>query len=161
MGQGNAPITLFSCKWWYGGWDHLKKQGRENFLINLDLFWVKFCETLHERKFSKLSDCMTWLFKANDIKILIDWEKIFRPYGESPVTKCTPRSGTPFSAFFQSYRQPRQKFWDEYACYPPKSIRRHPTNHFKPYLRSLSPLVWFLQDFELMSATFRNPVFAI
>ena len=51
--------------------------------------------------------------------------------------KRPQHSRTTFSAFFQSYRHPRQKFWLELACYFPKSIRRRPSNHFKPDLRSL------------------------
>ena len=67
-----------------------QKSKTEKIFQKMALFWVKIYKTLHERNSSKLSDCMTRLFKANHIKISIDWEKIFRPYGETPVTKYTP-----------------------------------------------------------------------
>ena len=38
VGKGNAPIT-FSCKSLHDDCDHFNKRGRENFSINLALFW--------------------------------------------------------------------------------------------------------------------------
>ena len=59
--------------------------GRENFSINIALFG------LHERKFSKPNNCRTGFLKTHYIKWdQIYWDKISKPYGESPVTKCTP-----------------------------------------------------------------------
>ena len=61
-----------------------------------------------------------------------------------------------FSSFYIK-NHPEEKIWNGFACYPTKSLRGQPSKFFKPYLRSLSPLVWFLQDFEEMSVTFKTP----
>ena len=74
-----------------------QKSKAEKFFLKMALFWIKTYKTLHRRNSSKPSDCMMRLYKANHIKISLDWEKIFRFYGESPVTKCTPDSTFPES----------------------------------------------------------------
>ena len=70
------------------------------------------------------------------------------------------QKGAIFGNFSSVYtkNRPAEKICNGFACYPSKSLRGQPRNHFKQNLRSLSPFVRFLQDFET-SATLRNPLF--
>ena len=49
---------------------------------------------------------------------------------------------TLFSAVFQSYSRLGHEVWTSLACYPSKSLRGQASDHFKPYLRSLSKSTW-------------------
>ena len=50
-----------------------------------------------------------------------------------------------FSSFYIK-NHPEVKLLNGFACYPIKSLRGQPSDHFRPNLTSLSLLVWLLQD---------------
>ena len=66
-----------------------------------------------------------------------------------------------FEAFFHYFTLKttlKQNFWNSFMYYPAESPTGDLNNNFKPYIKSLSPLVWILHCFEYTSATFQNAV---
>ena len=89
------------------------------------------------------------------------WQNFFSedPSKGSRDQKCTRMWW--FEAFFHYFTLKttlKRNFWNSFMYYPAESPTGDLNNNFKPYIKSLSPLVWILHCFEYTSATFQNAV---
>ena len=88
-------------------------------------------------------------FHLDEMKIVCD-KNFFLKSHPRGLRAQNYQKGAIFGNFSSVYNKnhPEEKFCNGFACYPSKSLRGQPRNHFKQNLRSLSPFVRFLQDFE-------------